>query len=409
MRNIYSSLFIATFSRYEKGQRLPTNGFVEPFLSFFLPKVKSITLLDGPHPISDIINPIIENYNHGALKKRYMLSQFIYFPIYLFCKTPSKKTTRLSYKIRDFFAVLFLGIRANQRYDLFIGLEGVYALGGIVLRKLGKVRTVVYYVSDYAPQRFGKTLFNRLYIMLDRFCVMHSDFTWDVSPAMQKARIEGGLHKKYFHKVIHVPNGLFPFQIKSLPLSQRMPNSLVYMGILDPDMGPDFAIKAMSEVTKKIKNAKLHIIGGVLQDVLRLQKIAAKLQLEKNVIFYGFINDNEKMAQLVQSCMVGLAPYRSFPDSFRWWGDAGKIRQYIASGLPVVTTHVPPLGHYIVEKEAGIMRNDTIKDFSDGIIQLLSDKKLYEKLAKNAEYISKKNTWENSYGDALRKMNSTLT
>ncbi len=399
-----SSLFIATFSRYEKGKRLPTNGFIEPLLSFFVPKFKKVTLLDGPHPVSDTINPIIEEYNNKKLKKRYVMNSIVYFPIYLFCKIPSKKTTRISYKLRDFFSVLYIVLTTKENYNLFIGLEAVYAFSGILLKRVGKVKTVVYYVSDYAPNRFGKSILNILYLWLDRFCIRYADFTWDVSPAMLQARIKEGLDPDMKNKVIHVPNALFPGQIESLPIRERIPNSLVYMGILDADQGSDFAIQAMLKVIEKIPNATLHIIGGTKNDIDRLKKLVKSLGLEKNIIFYGFVADNNEMARLVKRCMIGIAPYRSFKESFRWYGDAGKIRQYIASGLPVVTTHVPPLGKYVTEHGAALMRKDTHKDFSEGILTLLNDKILYKKLADNAQKLGKENTWENTYTQAFSKM-----
>jgi len=399
-----SLVFFATFSRYEKGKRLPINGFIEPVLSFLLPKVKKILVLDAPHPVSDTIDPIVEEYYHGRLKKKYFIHKLFYFPIYLFCKIPSKKTTRISYKLRDFFSVIFLAFKTKEKYDIFIGLEGVYVLAGIFLRKIGKITTVIYYVSDYAPNRFGNTLLNTFYLWLDRFCVQHADFTWDVSPAMLTARLDAGLDKRLAKKVIHVPNALFPDQIAFLPITKRISNSLVYMGILDTDQGAEFAIHALQHAVRKIPDITLHIIGGTEEDREKLKKVARDLSLEKQVIFYGFIPDNNKMAKIVRSCMVGIAPYRSFPDSFRWWGDAGKIRQYLASGLPVLTTHVPPLGRLVTKKGAAIMRKDTVKDFSDGIIQLLGDKKLYKKLSQKAEELSKENTWENTYLHAFSEM-----
>lgn len=403
-----SSVFIATFSQYEKGKRLPINGFIDQLLSFFLPKVKNILLLDQPHLISDSINPIIELYTSGKLHKRFSISSFWYFPIYLFCKIPSNKKTRTSYKLRDFFSVLYAAFTTKEKYDLFIGLESINVLAGILLKKLGKVTIVVYYVSDYSPIRFGKTLFNSIYLFLDHFCVQHADVTWDVSPAMKEGRLLAGLDPKYVHKIIHVPNALFPNQISSLPISQRIQNSLVYMGILYPDMGPDLAIRAMGKVIKKIPTAKLHIIGGTKKDVDRLKRLVERLDLGKHVSLYGFIDDSNEMSEIIKKCMIGVAPYRAFLDSYRWYGDAGKIRQYLASGLPVVTTHVPPLGRLVAQKGAALMTKDTPGEFSKGIIRLLSDKNLYKQFAEKAKELSRENTWENTYTNALDEMRNVV-
>jgi len=404
--NSHSSVFFATFSRYEKDQRLPTNGMVEPILSFFLPKVSKILLLDAPHIISDTIHPIVEVYESGKLSRRFSISKFFYLPIYLWCRVPSNKETRISFKVRDFFSVLFLAFQQRDRYDLFIGLEAIYTIAGFILKKFGVVKHVIYYVSDYSPRRFENKLFNTLYIQLDRFCLLHADYTWDVSLAIQKGRYEAGLPSVGNYRVVHVPNGLFPFQIKSLPIKKRNRNDLVYMGILELDMGPDLAIRSLAAVRKHYPKTRLHIIGGPERHIKVMKELVGALHLEQSVLFHGFIPSFEKMAQRVRECYIGLAPYRSFPDSKRWYGDAGKIRQYTAVGLPIVTTHVPPLGRYIVEKGAGIMTKDTVKSFSDGILRLLSDDVLYEKLSTGATKVSHDNTWENVYAKAFDDMRS---
>ncbi len=400
----HSSIFFATFSRYEKGQRLPTNGMVEPIVSFFLPKVRTIVLLDAPHLISDTIDPIVEVFENGKLRKRFSISKLLYLPIYLWCKIPSTKETRIAFKLRDFLSVFIVAWCQRGRYDLFIGLEGIYTLAGLILRKLGIVKRVIYYVSDYSPRRFEHTLFNALYIRLDRFCLLHADFTWDVSPAIQKGRYEAGLLPTGTYRLIHVPNGLFPFQIKSLPIKERNKNDLVYMGILEPDMGPDLAIRSMRLVLKHYPKTRLHIIGGPEKHIRIMKQLVDRLHLAQSVVFHGFIPSFEEMAQRVRACYIGLAPYRSFSDSKRWYGDAGKIRQYTASGLPVVTTHVPPLGQYVVHMGAGIMTRDTEKSFSRGIVKLLGNRALYEKLVHAAKNVSRDNTWENVYQKAFTDM-----
>jgi len=407
------SVFFATFSHYEGGRRMPRNGMVDPILSFFLPKINKLLLIDQPHQISDTINPIIEIYSKHKLRRRFKISPLFYLPVYLFCLIPGKKQTRVSYKLRDLFSVIFIGLMQREKYDLFVGLEGINVLGGLFLKKIGKIKTVVYYVSDYSPTRFGETLFNKLYLWLDRFCVKHADFTWDVSSAMKEGRIEGGLSVADTGRILHVPNGLFSSQINSLPIKKRISNRLVYLGSLDYEFGVDLAIKSLKRIKKNIPGATLHIIGGGEEEnFLRLKALVKKLDIEDSVIFHGFVIDNNKMAEMVSSSYIGVAPYRSGDSSARWYGwygDAGKIRQYLASGLPVVTTHVPPLGRFAAEKGAAVMKKDTVRDFSEGILTLLLDKKKYKELSQKAQELGKNNTWENSYNKALQKMKMSLT
>lgn len=399
-----ASVFIATFAPFENGKRLPTNGMVEPMLSFFLPRAKKTTLLTQPHSGSDFVDPLIDEYIGEKQVSSKRLSKFLYYPIYLLCKLQNDQKTHISLKLRDLLSVIFVGLKSQEKYAFFIGLESINTLGGIFLKKMGKVKTVIYYVSDYSPTRFGKTFFNNIYIWLDQYCAMHADFIWDVSPAMQKARIQAGLNAKKSAPVILMPNGLFPSQIKSLPIEKRIPNSLVFMGSLGFENGPDLAIETLKEVKKQVPNTTLQIIGGGKQNLERLKLLTQKLGLEKDVLFHGFVLDNNDMAAMVRKCYLALAPYRALPQSVRWYADATKIRQYLASGLPVVTTQVPPLGKVVADKGAALVAKDNIQAYAKAIVKLLQDKNLYIKFEKKARELSAENTWEHEYEKAFKTM-----
>jgi len=402
-----STVLIATFSPHRRGKRLATNGMIEPMLSFFVSKTKKTVLIDQPYPGSDVLMPQIEIYENGKQTKTRSSSK-IFYVIYPFLKSVNYDATHVSFKIRDFFSVIDYAFKDKTRFDYFIGLEAINTLAGLILRKIGRVKNVIYYVSDYSPIRYGKTFFNSLYLYLDRFCVKHADFTWDVSPAMQKARIKAGLNPDKRYNILNVPNALFPSQIGVLPIPRRTPYSLVFMGTLDDINGVDLAMIALKEVKKKQQKATLHIIGGGEDNLSRLRRFAKKLHLEDSVKFYGFIPKLEDMAKIIRGCSIGLAPYRAFWRSERWFGDAGKIRNYLAAGLPVVTTHVPPLGKEIVEKGAGIMVKDTTQDLSKAILKLMTDPSLYAKLAKSAKKLSKNNVWENVYSNAFKEMHKLI-
>lgn len=400
----FDSIFFATFSHYDKGIRLPTNGFVEPILSFFLPRTRRLVLLDQPHPVSDCIDPIVEIYHNNKLMSLSSMSRWLYYPVYLFCSIPSRQQTRISYKIRDFISVFVVSLRIGKTYDLFIGLESINALAGILLRLIGRVKTVVYYVSDYSPERYGRTLFNAVYIWLDHFCVKHANFTWDVSPTMKDGRVLSGLPLLKQQKVITVQNGLFPSQIRPLSVNKRMRDSVVYMGILDPDMGIDILVEAMAFVVRRRPDATLHIIGGSHIAIERVKGLTRRYNIEKNVVFYGFLPPNKEMSDIVRRCWIGVAPYRTYKASRRKYGDPGKIRQYVGCGLPVVTTNYVWYAKEVAKRGAGIVTNDNPRDLSVSILTLMRDRAFYRRAAKKALAMGKVNSWEKSYSSALRFM-----
>jgi glycosyltransferase involved in cell wall biosynthesis len=399
-----SSILFVSFSKWSNKKRLPTNGSIEPLRDFLVPKVKKLVIIDQLHPGGEGVMPKIEVYkNHSMKFKSHRSSWFIYLlkPFLLLFNVSS---TQPIFKIRDFLSVIDWSLRDKTVFDYCICLESINTLAAILLKKIGRVKTVIYYVSDYSPNRYQNGWFNSLYLALDRFCATHADYIWDVSPAMQKARIDAGLDPSRSIPVIPVPNGLYPDQIKANPPHKINKHTLVYMGVLTADNGPDIAIKALPLVLKKVKDAKLHIVGGTKEDIVWLDKIVKKMNLTKSVIFHGFIPDSVKMSEILRSCSIGLAPYRNIPGSIRLYADAGKIRAYCAAGLPVICSQVPPLGRTVEKKGGAIVANDDPKNFANAITKIFADDKLYTSLRKNAILFAKHSTWENTFTSAFRRM-----
>lgn len=399
-----SSVLFATFSRWENNKRTPTNGSLDPLRDFLVPRIKKLVIIDQPHPSGEGVIPKIEEFtNHNKTFKSHNPSWYIYLlkPI---LEMSNSADTQIRFKIRDFLSVIDWSLRDSTKFDYFIGLESINSIAGILLRKIGRVRKVVYYVSDYSPNRYPNKLFNSLYLALDRFCATHADYIWDVSKAMQPARIKTGLNPKKSAPVIHVPNGLNPGQIKTNSISKIDKYSLVYMGTLGSENGPDIAIKASQIVREQFPDTKLHIIGGSDKDFAWLKKLIIKMGLEKAVVFHGFIPSSLDMSKIIRSCAIGLAPYRNFPGSIRLYADAGKIRAYCASGLPTVSSQVPPLGLEVAQKGAAVIANDDPKSFADAIIDIFNNPKAYLELRRNAIMLAKDNTWEDTFKRAFSQM-----
>lgn len=401
--NKETKVLVATFSPWQKGKRLSINGNLEPMLDFFVPKIRKVILIDQVYPGSDFVMPRIEAYESGRKTKVTSSSCWLYF-LYPFLKLTNYGGTHTPFKLRDFLSVIDQGIKSHEKFDFMIGFEAINAIAGVFLRKIGKVETVIYYVSDYSPSRYKNKWFNKLYLWLDRLAASHADFIWDVSTAMYPARIKAGLDSRKSAPVLHVPNALYPVQIKVASLKDIIPCSLVFMGTLGVENGPDLAIQSLPYILRKFPKTLLNIVGGGNSDLERLKKIVNKLKLEKKVIFHGFISDREKVSKTIRKFMVALAPYVYISGSARLYGDATKIRAYLGAGLPVVTTSVPPLGKEVEKKGAALIVKDSKEALAEAVINIFSNKVLYLKLRANAIDFAKENTWENEYKKAFMRM-----
>lgn len=398
-------VLIATFSPWQNGERLSINGNVEPMLDFFTPRVSETVLIDQVYPGSDQVLPRIEMYEKNRLTSVTTSSGWVAWLTPLLWVS-NKEGTRLVFKIRDFLSVIDWCMRSNRTYDFFIGFEAINALAGIIMKRLGKIKNVIYYVSDYSPHRYRNPFMNWLYLWLDRMAAMHADIIWDVSPSMQPARIFSGLVEKKSAPVIRVPNALYPAHIGQLPEKEIEMHSLVFLGTLGEENGPGLAVEAISLLTHEFPDIRLHIIGGPLTEVERLREKVCLWHLEKYVMLHGFMSNRKNIYTMIRHFAVALAPYRAIPGSVRWYGDATKIRSYMAAGLPTVTTQVPPLGKEIAAARAGLIVSDTADGIASGVRRIFRNKTLFRSMRRSAIAFAKNNTWDKEFTRAFGVMNS---
>ena len=403
-----SNVLVATFSPWKDGKRSPTNGMVAPFIDFFSNRVGYFALIDQPHPGSDRVIPFTEVYKNGKFqgtKKSSLIVSWLH-PLLSF---RNSSHTSMAFKLRDFLSVIDFAMSNGKKFDLLIGFESIDALAGIVLKKLGRVRTVVYYVSDFSPRRYQQKWFNNLYLFLDKMAATYADATWNVSPAMPEARKKLGYKTGKISPQLYAPNAFFRREIKFLDLAKVKPFSIIYAGTMGSENGPDLAIQCMPAILKKFPKATLTLAGGgIKKDVDNLQKLIKKLKLEHSINFRGFIPTNDEMLDIVRHHSISIAPYRAIPNSVRWYADAVKIRTSLACGVPVVATHVPPMGREAERLGAGVVVKDSVKQLADAIIKIFSDEKLNLQMRISAIKAAKNNTWDNSYTNALKSMGISI-
>ena len=158
----------------------------------------------------------------------------------------------------------------------------------------------------------------------------------------------------------------------------------VFIGRFHPTKGVMELIDAWAEVCEKKHKARLGLIGvGVLENEMR-DKVA-RLNLQDNIVFLGFVDGLEKN-KIFKKSRVAL-----YPSTLDHWSMAPV--EAMAAGLPLVTFNVGTLKHL---DPKGMIRVDCfdIKEFAQGIIDLLGDKVLYENMRKEAYDWASKWDWK---------------
>ena len=113
----------------------------------------------------------------------------------LYVKGKIKKLGRVTRKIKigifdyiiDSVWVFYNSIRFGKT-DLFVGIDPLNAFVGIILKKIGYAKKVIYYGIDFVPIRFESKIINSLFHFLEAYCVKNSDEVWNVSDRIKEGR-----------------------------------------------------------------------------------------------------------------------------------------------------------------------------------------------------------------------------
>lgn len=302
--------------------------------------------------------------------------------------------------LKDFFYTIYFALNVKGSFDMAIGADNLNTTSLLLLRKLGKVDKVIYHTVDYSPKRFENALLNRLYHFLDRYSSYNSDILWNSSGRMNEARIKFGADAKRISKTVITPDGSNFDAKKRLTLSKIDRKKIVFLGRLRTGMGINLLISAFSQVIKKVKDAKLVIIGGgPLEEEIR--KKVKKENLIRNVFVTGHIKNHDDVDEILKTCAIGVAPFEPKKDSMEYFSDVGKPKAYLAAGLPVVITKVPEIAIEIHSKKAGFAIDYKKEKLEKALLKLSESSALYAKYRKNAVSLSKKYLWPNIFERAF--------
>lgn len=226
--------------------------------------------------------------------------------------------------------------------------------------------------SEYWNQYLGKLGFVGYWV--EKITVMLPDAIISVSDHTTTA-LRNVLGRS---NIATVPNGVDIEAIKESAPSPRM-SDIIFAGRLLQNKNVDVLIQSLNALKKKNINLSLFVVGDGPEKE-NLQKLTHELGLEKQISFFGFLQDSGELYGLMKSSKLLVLP--STREGF-----GIIVIEANACGLPVLTTnHAQNAAKdLIVEGENGGLFMLNKDEMANAIEQTLNTRKSAEFYAKNAE------------------------
>lgn len=350
-------------------------------------KTKNLFFVGHPFAYRNDNRSFYRSWSNGKLRKEHFAFSW--------------KLPEALFYLKDAIYTFLWLLSQNKTFDLYIGSDNFSAYLGILFKKMGKVKNVVLYTIDYMPTRFGNPIINSLYHYFDKTCLKECKIVWNVSPRMAEARLEQkGIGGSGFVPQIVVPLGMWHKRIPKLPLEMKKRYQLVFLGHILEKQGLDVVLEGFPKIIKKLPKTRLVIIGsGPHEDSLKAK--VKKLKLEKYVDFRGFISDHHTVEEELAKSVLGIAMYKPDTESFTYFADPAKLKNYLSARLPIILTSVPPIAPELEKADCALISEYDKNKFVSKVLELLSNENKLKTYGENAVKFASKYDWDLVFKNAL--------
>ena len=204
-----------------------------------------------------------------------------------------------------------------------------------------------------------------------------------------------GVHPK---KIFVAGNGVDLKMFKNLAPKINLKNELkiplgkkvvCYTGHLYNWKGVKILALAMKDF--KDDDVVCYFVGGLEKDIIRFKNFIKKNNIP-NTTVVGHVSPVLIPKYQIVSDVLVLPNLKGGESRF---SSPMKLFEYMASKRPIVAPDIPTIRELLNEKNSILVKPNNPEALTKGIKLVLNDKKLSEKLSKNAYYTVKKYDWNN--------------
>jgi glycosyltransferase involved in cell wall biosynthesis len=288
--------------------------------------------------------------------------------------------------------------------DAWFGFNPLACARGLAARRFGHARKVVLWSVDFVPNRFGsRSPLTRLYNSLDRIGCTRADGRVELSEAARLARDRQHGLRGNGPTTLVVPMGAWLGRTPTVGMEGFARRSVVFLGHLVPRQGVGALLDALAILEARGENVVADVIGTGPDEPMLRERVRL-LGLANTVRMHGFVADHREVEHLLAASSIGIAPYEPSETTFTRHADPGKLKAYLAAGLPIILTDVPPNARELA-RDAGavLVRYDPVA-IADAIADGLASAERWGKRRSDALRYVRRFDWAVLLPDALARL-----
>lgn len=286
----------------------------------------------------------------------------------------------------------------KTKYDVCISEAPGPARIARWLKQKGMTKYFIYDDVDYFPG-FATGLRSRAIAGQEKKGIRSADSVICVGHNLAELRQQQGAKK-----VSVIPNGV---EVKSYtipPNPGSHPPTLVYVGSLEEWAGVHLALEAMPMILQKMPDFRFWVLGDG-SAYLRLVDLSKKLNLHESVTFFGKKSPVELPQYFAESDIAVITPV---PSQLWEYASPLKLFQYMASGLPVISTDIGELAVLVQKYQVGFSIPFDPSVFVTKTIELFENTALRETFRKNSVQAVDNFDWQvlmDTYWNEIMRLN----
>lgn len=276
-------------------------------------------------------------------------------------------------------------LRDRNVYDIAVASTPWAGIVALWLKRIGRVRTVVYEDYDFFPGFYiNQPNVFRAVMRIENRCISESDVVISVGEEL------AALRRSFTQRPIYIVENGYESQLFRPAASPRFnPIVLIYTGSLEHWAGVDLVIRAMPFILKQRSDVELHIIGSGPAEA-EWKALVDELGLGDKVIFLGRKPYHE-LSRYTANATIGICTFR--PSPLTQYAFPLKIAEYMAVGLPVLGTQVGEIARVIRQSQAGCLTDGSPEDIASAVMEMIESTQ-YTMLRQHALLYAGRLSWE---------------